>query len=680
MRSLVLLALLSLASLVCASPAVHRSSDDATFAGLAPQDSEWREVRSLDGVWKFRLCPTDDPEKGFREQWYAAMPDAEDANVLDMPVPASYNDITEDVTVRDHVGWAWYWGEAWVPRAWDGRRVVLRVGSAHYSAVVYVNGASAASHSGGHLPFAADVSQLVKPGQANLFVIAVNNTLTDVTVPQGTTVRKENSSSYIYPTGYETLEYNFDFFNYAGVHRPALLYTTSDTFVEDVVVTTSLFADGSATISYSVTAATVLSEDDISINITLMSPSGKAVGSASGVTGSIEVAEPELWWPYLMDPSPGLQYTLVIELSGTSGARDTFRQKFGVREITWNATSLAINGKPVYIRGFGKHEDSDIRGKGLDLPLVVKDFNLIEWLGANCFRTSHYPYAEEIMDAADARGIMVIDETPAVSLDYSNTNGDDRLLTAHTEALTGLIARDKNRPSVLMWSLSNEARTSQPEAVPYYQNLVNLAKTQDGTRPVTAVLNTYPDTELIAPLLDVILVNRYFGWYSDTGHAELISLQAEHFLAYWHDTFSKPVIQSEYGADTVAGMHQQPDFVFTEEYQTHLMSQNFRAFESVRAQGWFIGEMIWNFADFMTKQDTTRVVGNRKGVLTRQRQPKMSAHLLRSRYWALAQRTDWPGLPLPNDLMFSSDFTGMTEDQCPARRPTKKTTKGKRKP
>ncbi|KAF0302581.1 Beta-glucuronidase [Amphibalanus amphitrite] len=205
-------------------------------------DSEWREVRSLDGLWQFKLCPTDDPERGFREQWFAAMPSAEDPEVLDMPVPASYNDITQRADVRDHLGWAWYWRQAWVPRSWAGRRTVLRVGSAHYSAVVYVNGARAAEHSGGHLPFAADVTDLLLAGQANLVSIGVNNTLTDITVPQGRTVRKANSSSYVYPEGYETLEYNFDFFNYAGLHRPVLLYTTADTFVEDVTVTTTLAA------------------------------------------------------------------------------------------------------------------------------------------------------------------------------------------------------------------------------------------------------------------------------------------------------------------------------------------------------------------------------------------------------------------------------------------------------
>lgn len=112
---------------------------------------------------------------------------------------------------------------------------------------------------------------------------------------------------------------------------------------------------------------------------------------------------------------------------------DHYKQPFGIRELAYDNTSFTINGKNIYIRGeefyaqlvnkfnvflvkkgFGRHEDSDIRGKGLDLPLIVRDYNLIKWIGANCYRTSHYPYADEIMDLADQQGIMIIDEVPAV--------------------------------------------------------------------------------------------------------------------------------------------------------------------------------------------------------------------------------------------------------------------------
>ena len=83
--------------------------------------------------------------------------------------------------------------------------------------------------------------------------------------------------------------------------------------------------------------------------------------------------------------------------------------------------NLQINHKKFYFTGFGRHEDSDIRGKGVDLPLIARDYNLIRWTGANSFRTSHYPYAEEILDFADENGIAIILESPGQHASYPLT-------------------------------------------------------------------------------------------------------------------------------------------------------------------------------------------------------------------------------------------------------------------
>lgn len=104
-------------------------------------------------------------------------------------------------------------------------------------------------------------------------------------------------------------------------------------------------------------------------------------------------------------------------LSPSNEVLDVYRLPIGIRTIAWTNTSFLINSQPVYLYGFGKHEDSDIRGKGLDLATVLRDYNLIKWIGANAYRTSHYPYAEEIMDMADEVGIMIIDECPGVNIE-----------------------------------------------------------------------------------------------------------------------------------------------------------------------------------------------------------------------------------------------------------------------
>ena len=136
------------------------------------------------------------------------------------------------------------------------------------------------------------------------------------------------------------------------------------------------------------------------------------MAEGKGPMSKITVHKPKLWWPYLMHEDPGYLYTMKISLS--SGQHiDVYRLKFGIRSVTFNnKDGVLINHRKFYFTGFGRHEDYDFRGKGLDLPLVAKDFNLIKWMGANSFRTSHYPYAEEILDFADENGIAIINESP----------------------------------------------------------------------------------------------------------------------------------------------------------------------------------------------------------------------------------------------------------------------------
>lgn len=91
-----------------------------------------------------------------------------------------------------------------------------------------------------------------------------------------------------------------------------------------------------------------------------------------------------------------------VTLSVVNGSKvDVYRLPIGIRTLTWTNTSLLLNDKPVYMRGFGKHEDSILRGRGLDLVTVARDHELLQWIGANAYRTSHYPYSDEVLDLAD---------------------------------------------------------------------------------------------------------------------------------------------------------------------------------------------------------------------------------------------------------------------------------------
>ena len=181
----------------------------AQLAGLLrPQDSESREIKHLDGIWNFRI---DFRGRGFAERWYAAgLP----SPTQPMAVPSSYNELSEDRAVRDHVGVVWYERECFVPLHWLTNRVVLYVGSANYHTTVWINGRQVGEHEGGHLPFHLPIDPLtVAFGKANRLTIAVNNTLTATSVPPG--VVQTNVA------GRRLQRLQMDFFNYAGIQRQA---------------------------------------------------------------------------------------------------------------------------------------------------------------------------------------------------------------------------------------------------------------------------------------------------------------------------------------------------------------------------------------------------------------------------------------------------------------------------
>ncbi|CAG2101465.1 unnamed protein product [Medioppia subpectinata] len=115
-----------------------------------------------------------------------------------------------------------------------------------------------------------------------------------------------------------------------------------------------------------------------------------AVAEAKGYSGSITIPNAILWWPYTTNSNPRYLYTLRVSLVASGKTADVYYQRVGIRTVRATDKEVLINGKPFYFRGFGKHEDAN--GKGLDLAFIAKDMNLIKWIGANSFRTSHYPY------------------------------------------------------------------------------------------------------------------------------------------------------------------------------------------------------------------------------------------------------------------------------------------------
>lgn len=590
---------------------------------LYPIENRVREVKDLSGIWSFKV---DKDNCGMADRWYEAP--LQEAAL--MAVPSSYNDLVTEAAEREHVGYVWYETNFIIPASWDGRRIVLRFGSAAHHAVCFLNGQEILRHKGGFLPFEADITGIVEAAARQeaaeeefRLTVALSNVLDWTCLPCGEVVTKEGVG---YPDGYHYQDTFFDFYNYAGIHRPVKLYTTPKKYIEDIVITTKLNQEMTrADISCRITGTDEIRKIQILDEEGLVAAQCAAVSEETVLT----VSRPKLW-------RPGKAYLYRLRIVGQE---DVYTEPFGIRSIKVTDTEFLINGKPFYFKGFGKHEDSEIHGRGMDLALNVKDFNLLKWMGANSFRTSHYPYSEELMRMADREGFVLIDEAPAVGMCFwqekkvfDETRVNEKTLAHHLDTLRDMYARDKNHPCVVMWSVANEADTSEDGAVPYFKEVIDTMRRLDPSRPVTMVHTMWPSADKVSQWLDVICLNRYFGWYSDHGHTEVIKRQVLREMKEWFEKYHKPMIMTEYGADTIPGLHKMPAVTFSEEYQCEFLEEYHKAFDEL---DFVVGEQVWAFADFQTKQGLNRIDGNKKGVFTRNRQPKMAAWMLRERWTKL---------------------------------------------
>lgn len=576
---------------------------------LYPKMTESRMVFDLNGVWDF--CLMNGEAKG---------------EIMPMPVPSSYNDIYTGRDFADHVGNLYYRRTFTVSSRMLEKRLFLRFGSVTHKAEVWLNGSCLGKHSGGFLPFSFEITEAARAGENELEVI-VNNIVDETTLPAGRMVHQKFPGL---PEEIHNLP-NFDFYNYSGIMRPVCLYTAPESYIEDI----SIYGKMDGSFYWDVKA-----NGEGTVSVRLLDAAGNEVAAGEGFKGTGRIDQVQLW-----EPGHPVLYSLEVTLTGSDGEKDTYTEVFGFREVSIRDCRIHLNGKPVYLKGFGKHEDSPVHGRGFDMAYNVKDIGLLKWIGANSFRTSHYPYCEEMLQLCDREGILVIDEAPAVGLNAGftatgllggNPNGTWKLFKTaehHRQVLRDMVQRDKNHPCVIIWSVANEPASQEDGAKEYFEPLLNLVRELDEQkRPATLVTyeGSNPVSCKVAEICDLLIINRYRGWYDTEGNlrgaAALLKDELEGFHKRCPD---KPIMLGEYGADTIAGFHDINARIFSEEYQVDFLRAYGEVFDSLP---YITGEHVWNFADFATAENIKRVGGNKKGVFTRDRSPKMAAHFLKERW------------------------------------------------
>ncbi|SQF67269.1 beta-glucuronidase [Streptococcus dysgalactiae] len=587
---------------------------------LYPTLTKTRSLYDLSGLWQFKLGDHN-PEDSLS---------TEDV----MVVPTSFNDVVVDKDKRNYIGDFWYERLVDLPKLVKDDELVLRFGSVTHNATVYVNGRELASHKGGFTPFEVVVPEELYQDHQIRISVRANNILDYSTLPVGnySEERQEDGSMK------KVVKENFDFFNYAGIHRPVKLVVRPKTHISDITITSDL-SDDLKTADLSIAVETSAAVD--AIQVTILDEERQVVGQTND--GHVKLDCVHLW-----EVLDAYLYTARIEISVDGQIVDTYEEPFGVRSVHVADGQFFVNRKPVYFKGFGKHEDTFINGRGLNEAANLMDMNLLKEIGANSFRTSHYPYSEEMMRLADRMGILVIDEIPAVGLFQNFTASLDltpkdmgtwsvmETKEAHEQAIQELVKRDKNHPSVVMWVVANEPASHEAGAHDYFEPLVALYKELDPQkRPVTLVniLMATPDRDEVMDLVDVICLNRYYAWYVDHGDLAKGEAGLRKELLEWQSKFpDKPILMTEYGADTLPGLHSMWDIPYTEEFQCDFYAMTHGVFDEIPN---LVGEQVWNFADFETNLMIFRVQGNHKGLFSRNRQPKQVVREFKKRWTAI---------------------------------------------
>jgi beta-glucuronidase len=575
---------------------------------LYPKNNSYRQVVDLSGFWDFSLPAKETSSATATVDYSNGFSDG-----VPLAVPASWND--QLMLERDNLGPAWYQTRFSCPWGFADRRTFLRFGAVNYLAEVWLNGERLGEHEGGNMAFEFEVSGKLLPTD-NLLVVRVDGTLAPDRVPPGS-IPRGKGIPFLMNNFPDT---SYDFFPFTGIHRPVLLYAVPHASILDLKVNTEIEgSDGLVRVQIAHNAA------GGTLRLSLKGPGAPQALeipiNGTEVEVELRVQEAALWGP----GHPAL-YDLGVDLLDGSQVIDHYDLRVGIRTVEVRGDQLLLNGEPVYLTGFGRHEDFPVVGRGLLPALIIRDYEIMKWVGANSFRTSHYPYSEQMMDLADELGYLVIDETSAVGLFFDDA-GEGRRLELCKQFTRELIERDRNHACVIGWSLANEPHSRGEAPKRFFKELYDLAKSMDSSRPVT-VVSLGGIQEESFDFCDLVCINRYFGWYSQSGRIEDGAAELSKELDALYERFGKPILVCEFGADAVSGHHASPPEMFSEEYQAELI---LRSIEVMRSKPFVIGEHIWNLCDFKTAQGVIRMNSmNHKGVFTRDRRPKLAAHRLRA--------------------------------------------------
>ena len=561
-----------------------------------------RQGQSLNGAWHYIV---DVQEEGFYDyrmnetRWgffQNAKPQRpEDLIEYDfdkspvMQVPGDWN--TQDDRLF------FYEGTVWLMRHFNyakmaGRRAILHFGAVNYESVVYVNGRKMGRHEGGFTPFGYDVTDVLRDGD-NVVIVKVDNKR-----------RAENVPTLI-----------FDWWNYGGITRDVTLLDVPETFITEYCL--QLAKDNPRQLAFSVQLNAPVAGQEVTLSVPELKVKCKVVTDGEGKATAVIKAKPALWSP----ESPKL-YAMTVACNG-----ETVSDEVGFRTIATKGKQILLNGNPVFLRGISIHEEKAFGGGRANGPEDAR--TLLTWakeLGCNYVRLAHYPHNEWMVREAERMGIMVWSEIPCYwTIAWTN----EKTYENAARQLHDMIARDRNRANVIIWSIANETPHSK-ERDAFLGRLATYARSLDDTRLISMAMEVTSASNYVNRLndnmntyVDVVSFNEYVGWYRDVHDAAKMT---------WEIPYDKPVIVSEFGGGAKQGLRGEVNQRWTEDFQANLYRENLRMLDKIEG---LAGTSPWILKDFRSPRRVLPGIQdyyNRKGLVADNGNKKLAFDIVREWY------------------------------------------------
>ncbi len=447
-------------------------------------------------------------------------------------------------------GTGWYRKKFVLDKFDEGKNVVLKFDGAYIETEVWVNGKKAVENKNGYTPFWFDITTLLNPvGESNTIAVKVDN-----------------------------IGANSRWYSGSGLYRNVHLIVTNPVHVDvwGTKITTSEIASNKALVDVEITVLNEKEKDvEAEIITEIKNEEGRIAGTSTqtiilagkskGISiNQINVENPVLWsleFPSLYEA----EVTIKIE----NKVSDVYKQNFGIRSIEFSAEKgFLLNGKQVLLKGGCMHHDNGYLGAATFERAEWRKVELMKSNGYNAIRTSHNPPSEAFLNACDALGMLVINEFTDMWENYKNKNDYHRFFIDYWEIdLTNMIMRDRNHPSIIMWSIGNEIpKKNIEEGVRIGKMLVAKVKELDGTRATTEGVPSF----LI-----------HGGWKNAKHYFETVDVAGYNYMetAYESD-------HQEYPGRIIYASESYPKEVY-------------KYWKAVEKHSFVIGDFVWTAMDYI---------------------------------------------------------------------------------